>query len=64
MGTSVRQLWIAAVDLSKLTTSNVTTIDPSYPAFRFSAQGLTENNHRPFWTVDVLPPDWVPPIVR
>jgi hypothetical protein len=51
----VRQLWIAAVDMSKLTADNVPTIDPSYPAFRFSAQDLTENNHRPFWTVDTIP---------
>ena len=25
----------------------------SYPAFRLQFQGLTENNHRPFWTLDV-----------
>jgi hypothetical protein len=54
-GASVRQLWIAAVDLSKLTPGNTATLDPSYPAFRFSAQDLAENNHRPFWTVDVIP---------
>jgi hypothetical protein len=54
-GVNVRQLWIAAVDMSKLTADNVVTIDPSYPAFRFSAQDLTENNHRPFWTVDTIP---------
>ena len=30
-------------------------VDPSYPAFRFSAQDLNENNHRPFWTVDTIP---------
>jgi hypothetical protein len=50
----VRQLWIAAVDLSKLQ-AGVTSVDPSYPAFRFSTQSLSENNHRPFWTVDTLP---------
>jgi hypothetical protein len=60
-GVSVRQLWIAAVDMSKLTTDNVASIDPSYPAFRFSAQDLTENNHRPFWTVDTIPQVNVPP---
>ena len=54
-GVNVRQLWIAAVDMSKLSADNVPTIDPSYPAFRFSAQDLTENNHRPFWTVDTIP---------
>jgi hypothetical protein len=54
-GVNVRQLWIAAVDMSKLTADNVAAIDPSYPAFRFSAQDLTENNHRPFWTVDTIP---------
>jgi hypothetical protein len=54
-GVNVRQLWIAAVDMSTLTADNVTTVDPSYPAFRFSAQDLTENNHRPFWTVDTIP---------
>jgi hypothetical protein len=54
-GANVRQLWIAAVDLSKVNAANIGEIDPSYPAFRFSAQGLTENNHRPFWTVDAIP---------
>ena len=54
-GWQVRQLWIAAVDLTKLASGDPTAIDPSYPAFRFSAQDLTENNHRPFWTVDTLP---------
>jgi Tol biopolymer transport system component len=53
-GSNVRQLWIAAIDLSKLSSGDV-SIDPSYPAFRFSAQDLTENNHRPFWTVDTIP---------
>jgi hypothetical protein len=60
-GSGVRQLWIAAVDVSKLTDGTITTLDPSYPAFRFSAQGLTENNHRPFWTVDTIPQVNVPP---
>jgi hypothetical protein len=61
-GNGIRQLWIAAVDLSKVTTTNVATIDPSYPAFRFSAQGLNENNHRPFWTVDTIPQVNNPPL--
>ena len=60
-GVNVRQLWIAAVDMSKLSADNVATIDPSYPAFRFSAQDLTENNHRPFWTVDTIPQVNEPP---
>jgi hypothetical protein len=52
---AVRQLWIAAVDVTVLDGANdITAIDPSYPAFRFSAQDLSENNHRPFWTVDAL----------
>jgi len=55
----VRQLWVAAIDLSKASSG-----DPSYPAFRLPAQDLTENNHRPFWTVDVLPPDWKPPDIK
>jgi hypothetical protein len=44
-----QQIWVAAVDPSKLGG----TIDPSYPAFRLQFQGLTENNHRAFWTLDV-----------
>lgn len=55
----LRQLWVAAVDLSKVGQG-----DPSYPAFRLPAQDLDENNHRPFWAVDVLPPDWKPPVVK
>ena len=54
---ATRQLWVAAVDLSKVGQG-----DPSYPAFRLPAQDLTENNHRPFWAIDVLPPDWRPPV--
>jgi hypothetical protein len=53
----MRQLWVAAVDLSRVGQG-----DPSYPAFRLPAQDLTENNHRPFWAIDVLPPDWRPPV--
>ena len=63
-GSQVRQLWIAAVDLSKITPTTVATIDPSYPAFRFSAQDLTENNHRPFWTVDTIPQVNDPPPIK
>jgi Tol biopolymer transport system component len=59
VGAQMRQLWIAAIDFAQIANG-----DPSFPAFRLPAQDLTENNHRPFWTVDVLPPDWVPPIVR
>jgi hypothetical protein len=59
IGVGMHQLWIAAIDLDKIGQG-----DPTYPAFRLPAQDLTENNHRPFWTVDVLPPDWVPPDVR
>ncbi len=49
----VKQIWLAAVDLNKLA-SGVTAVDPSYPAFRFPAQDLDENTHRPFWTADAL----------
>ncbi len=56
-GQPMRQLWVAAVDLSK-----AGMLDPSYPAFRLPAQDLTENNHRPFWAIDVLPPDWMPKV--
>lgn len=42
------QLWITAVDPSKVGTS-----DPSYPAFRVPFQGLAEHNHRAFWTKDI-----------
>jgi hypothetical protein len=59
IGAGMHQLWIAAIDFNQIGKG-----DASYPAFRLPAQDLTENNHRPFWTVDVLPPDWTPPIVR
>ena len=59
IGAQLRQLWIAAVDFNAIANG-----DASFPAFRLPAQDLDENNHRPFWTVDVLPPDWIPPIVR
>ena len=59
-----QQIWVAAVDPTKLGTG----VDPSYPAFRLQFQGLTENNHRAFWTLDVrdnpdggAPPDMAQP---
>jgi hypothetical protein len=51
-GAGKNQLWVAAIDVSKLGTG-----DPSLPAFRLPFQELTENNHRPFWALDTtLPP--------
>ena len=44
-----QQIWVAAIDPSKLGG----TSDPSFPAFRLQFQGLAENNHRAFWTLDV-----------
>jgi hypothetical protein len=61
IGVRMHQLWIAAVDFRKVGEDGG---DPSYPAFRLPAQDLTENNHRPFWTTDALPPDWKPATVR
>jgi hypothetical protein len=51
VGWPVRQLWVAAIDLTKLGTGQ----ESSYPAFRMPSQDFDENNHRPFWTVDVIP---------
>lgn len=48
-----QQIWVAAIDRSKLGSGS----DPSFPAFRFSFQGLNENNHRAFWTLDVRDPE-------
>lgn len=45
------QLWIAAIDMSKLGNG-----DPSFPAFRVPFLELTENCHRPFWAEDALAP--------
>ncbi len=59
IGAQLHQLWIAAIDFNQIGKGAA-----SYPAFRLPAQDLNENNHRPFWTVDILPPDWMPPIVR
>jgi hypothetical protein len=48
-----QQIWVAAIDPAQLASGQ----DPSFPAFRFSFQGLQENNHRAFWTYDVRVPD-------
>jgi len=45
-----QQIWVAAVDLDKAASGE----DPSYPAFRVPFQGLEENNHRAYWTVDIF----------
>jgi hypothetical protein len=53
-----QQIWVAAVDLGAASRGE----DPSFPAFRIPFQGLDENNHRAFWTLDVRdPPDAGPP---
>lgn len=55
-----QQIWVAAIDPAKLgqRLPDGGLVDPSFPAFRFAFQGLTENNHRAFWTLDVRdPPD-------
>ncbi len=44
-----QQIWVAAVDTTKAGMG----VDPSYPAFRVPFQGLNEDNHRAFWTLDV-----------
>jgi hypothetical protein len=44
-----QQIWIAAVSTDKAANGQ----DPSYPAFRVPFQGLDEDNHRAFWTLDV-----------
>jgi hypothetical protein len=53
-----QQIWVAAVDPTKLAQGGV---DPSYPAFRLQFQGLQEDNHRAYWTLDVRYPDTPPP---
>lgn len=55
-GDEKNQLWVAAIDVSKLGKE-----DPSYPAFRLPFQELTENNHRPFWAEDTTKPPPGPP---
>jgi hypothetical protein len=49
-----QQIWVAAVDLGKASG------DPSFPAFRLQFQGLTENNHRAYWTTDIREPPPTP----
>jgi hypothetical protein len=44
-----QQIWVAAVDVNKVAQG----VDPSYPAFRLQFQGLQEDNHRAYWTLDV-----------
>lgn len=53
-----QQIWVAAVDPAKLAQGGV---DPSFPAFRLQFQGLKEDNHRAYWTLDVRYPDTPPP---
>ena len=53
-----QQIWVAAVDPAKLQQGGV---DPSYPAFRLQFQGLNEDNHRAYWTLDVRYSDPPPP---
>jgi len=53
-----QQIWVAAVDPAKLQQGGV---DPSYPAFRLQFQGLNEDNHRAYWTLDVRYTDTPPP---
>jgi hypothetical protein len=50
-GAGKNQLWIAAIDTSKLGSG-----DPSRPAFRIPFQELTEQTHRPFWAEDAVKP--------
>lgn len=53
-----QQIWVAAVDPAKVGQAGV---DPSYPAFRLQFQGLDEDNHRAYWTLDVRDPPKLPP---
>jgi hypothetical protein len=52
-----QQIWVAAIDLAKAARGE----DASYPAFRLQFQGLEEDNHRAFWTLDVRDPPTIPP---
>ncbi len=54
-----QQIWVAAVDTSKIGSG----ADPSYPAFRIPFQGLNEDNHRAYWTLDVREEPPPPPLV-
>lgn len=47
-----QQIWVAAVDTGKIAQGE----DPSFPAFRLPFQGLNEDNHRAYWTLDVRDP--------
>lgn len=49
LGEGTQQIWVAAIDLEKAKTGQ----DASYPAFRVPFQGLAENNHRAYWTLDI-----------
>lgn len=53
-----QQIWVAAIDPAKLgqLLPDGGPVDPSFPAFRFAFQGLAENNHRAYWTLDVREP--------
>ncbi len=53
-----QQIWVAAIDPAKLGTAQ----DPSFPAFRLQFQGLDEDNHRAFWTLDVRDPPKTTPV--
>jgi hypothetical protein len=53
IGSGKQQIWIAAIDVTKLGGSE----DPSYPAFRVPFMELTEDCHRPFWALDALKDD-------
>jgi len=44
-----QQIWVAAVNVDAAANGQ----DPSYPAFRVPFQGLDEDNHRAFWTLDI-----------
>jgi hypothetical protein len=44
-----QQIWVAAIDVQKAAAGQ----DPSFPAFRVPFQGLNENNHRAYWTLDI-----------
>jgi WD40 repeat protein len=54
----VQQIWVAAVDPAALGG----TADPSFPAFRLQFQGLAENNHRAYWTLDIRETPPPPPV--
>lgn len=49
LGEGTQQIWVAAIDLNKAANGQ----DASYPAFRVPFQGLAENNHLPYWTLDI-----------